>query len=58
MRTIQDLITQVKAEGFILTKVKPYLANNNTTGFIATETVKVSNCNNNIPSFYLTTIER
>ncbi|KAI3573612.1 hypothetical protein IWW34DRAFT_635119 [Fusarium oxysporum f. sp. albedinis] len=42
MRTIQDLIKQVKAEGFILTKVKPYLANNNTTGFIATETIKVS----------------
>ncbi|KAI8401452.1 hypothetical protein FOFC_18321 [Fusarium oxysporum] len=40
MRTIQDLIKQVKAEGFILTKVKPYLANNNTTRFIATETIK------------------
>ncbi|KAI8401708.1 hypothetical protein FOFC_18577 [Fusarium oxysporum] len=40
MRTIQDLIKQVKAKGFILTKVKPYLANNNTTRFIATETIK------------------
>ncbi|KAH7208454.1 uncharacterized protein BKA55DRAFT_546880 [Fusarium redolens] len=40
MKTLQDLVNWAMAEGFILTKVKPYMTNNNKTGFVATGNIK------------------